>query len=194
MAPTARSERGTVTIGVAYRLTQSLRRTGAVLLCLGLGACTYFEETYQPPCPRAAVVDDAKAVSSFRDGPGRDLTDILYEGLIVGVGGDCSYHEDGYVEADLSVRFNLSIGPALEDGIGRWQYFVVILDPDGQRIAKKVFNIELAFEQASSQTGLMDLTTQRISYSPWPDARGYRILVGFQLTREELDYLRSRIQ
>ncbi len=194
MAPTARSEHGTVTTGVGNRLTQALRRAGAVALCLGLGACTYFEETYQPPCPHAAMVDDAKAVLSFRDGPGRDLTDILYEGQIVGVGGDCSYHEDGYVEADLSVRFNLSIGPALEDGIGRWQYFVAILDPDGQRIAKEVFDIELAFEQASFQTGLTDMTTQRIVYSPWPDAQGYRILVGFQLTRDELEYLRSRSQ
>lgn len=192
MVPTASSDRGPVPTGRPHRLTQALRRTGAVVLCLGLGACTYFEETYQPPCPRAAVVDDAKAVFSFRDGPGRDLTDILYEGLIVGVGGDCSYHEDGYVEADLSVRFNLSVGPALEDGIGRWEYFVAILDPDGQRIAKEVFDIELAFEQASFQTGLIDMTTQRIVYSPWPDARGYRILVGFQLTRDELDYLRSR--
>lgn len=137
---------------------------------------------------------DAKKVSSFRPGPGRDLTDILYEGTIAGVGGDCDYHDDGYVEVEMDIGFNLSIGPALEDGIGHWRYFVVILDPDGQRIAKEVFTIDLAFEQASFQTGLVEQITQRIVYSPWADATGYRILVGFQLTREELDYLRSRKQ
>lgn len=176
-----------------FGLTWFSRRASTVVLCLGLGACGYFtEREYQPPCPRAAVMADAQDVSSFRPGPGRDLTDILYEGFIAGVDGSCEYNDDGYVEVDMDIGFNLSIGPALEDGIGHWRYFVVILDPDGQRIAKEVFAIDLAFEQASFQTGWVEQITQRIVYSPWFDASGYRILVGFQLTREELDYLRSR--
>ena len=192
-APTASSERRGVSTGRRLRLTKRLRRAGGIALFLGLGACGYFTEpVYQPPCPRAAVLADAQEVTSFRPGPGRDLTDILYEGFITSVGGNCDYNEDGYVEVQMDIGFELAIGPALEDGIGHWRYFVIVVDPDGQRIAKQIFTIDLAFEPATFQTRLIEQTTQRIVYSPWADATGYRIFVGFQLSREELDYMRSR--
>ncbi len=168
-------------------------RALAALFCLVATGCGLFNDEYVPPCPRAVVLADAQAVIAFRPGPGRDLTDILHEGVITGLASGCEY-DDGTVDFDVDIGFELAIGPASPDGVGHWEYFVVVVDPDQQRVAKRTFTIDLQFEQAAFRTALVEPVTQRIVYAPWPDAGGYQIFVGFQLTREQLDYLRSRTQ
>ncbi len=170
-------------------------RALAALFCLVATGCGLFGgDDYVPPCPRAVVLADAQSVTGFRPGPGRDLTDILHEGAITGLTSGCEYDDDGFVDFDIDIGFELAIGPASPDGVGHWEYFVVVVDPDQQRVAKRTFTIDLQFEQAVFRTELVEPVTQRIVYAPWPDARGYQIFVGFQLTREQLDYLRGRTQ
>ena len=179
--------------GRRYRPVKPPPRALAALFCLVLTGCGLFGDDYVPPCPRAVVLADAQTVTAFRPGPGRDLTDILHEGTITGLASGCEY-DDGIVDFDIDIGFELAIGPASPDGVGHWEYFVVVVDPDQRRVAKRTFTIDLQFEQAAFRTELVEQVSQRIAYAPWPDASGYRIFIGFQLTREQLDYLRSRAQ
>lgn len=170
-------------------------RALAALFCLVATGCGLLGgDDYVPPCPRAVVLADAQSVTAFRPGPGRDLTDILHEGAIAGLASACEYDDDGYVDFDIDIGFELAIGPASPDGVAHWEYFVVVVDPDQKRVAKRTFTIDLRFEATAFRTQLVEQVTQRIVYAPWPDARGYQIFVGFQLTREQLDYLRGRTQ
>ena len=153
-----------------------------------------FGDEIRLPCPRSVVLADAQSVIAFRPGPGRDLTDILHEGAIAGLASGCEYDEDGYVDFDIDIGFGLAIGPANPDGVGHWEYFVVVVDPNQRRVAKRNFTIDLQFEQTAFRTKVVEQVTQRIVYAPWPNASGYRIFVGFQLTRAQLDYLRKRSQ
>lgn len=168
-------------------------RGAAALLSLALAGCTaLFGDDIAPPCPRAVVLADAQNMTAFRPGPGRDLTDILYEGAIVGVAANCGEGDVGNVEVDVDVHLDLAVGPAAEDQVGHWEYFIVVADPERRLVAKRVFQVDLQFEQAVFRTTTVEEVSTHIAYAPWPDAGEFRIFVGFQLTREQLDYLRTR--
>ncbi len=168
-------------------------RAAAPLLGAVLTGCMLFGKgAPQPPCPRTAVVGDTQKVTQFRPGPGRDLTDIQFEGQIAGLLPDCDYDEDGFVDAGIVISMAFVRGPAAEGNLGRYEYFVAIADAAGEIIAKRVFAIAVEFPEAILRVGATEEITQRIYYAPEPDAGEHRIFVGFQLTQEQLDYIRSR--
>ena len=41
------------------------------------------------------------------------------------------------------------------------------------------------------RTRIQETVTTAFDYAPWPDASQFRIFVGFQLTRDQLEYLRG---
>ena len=81
----------------------------------------------------------------FLPGPGRDLTDVLYTGEVIGLESTCEYDEDGYVDNDVLLTIGLSKGPAAEGNAGRFTYFVAITDPAERIIAKEVFPVEVEY-------------------------------------------------
>lgn len=165
---------------------------GWVWLCLGLTGCAFlFGEDVQPPCPKAVTIADAQNITAHRPGPGRDLTDVLYNGSIIGVATSCEYDDEGRVDATVNVELDLSIGPAVEDSAGQWEYFVMVTNPDLKFVAKRIFTVNLQFERAVFRTRIQEAVKTAFDYAPWPDASKFRIFVGFQLTRDQLEYVRG---
>ena len=169
---------------------RALTRIPVVLVCLGLAGCTVFDEGPQLPCPRAVVLSEAAEMIEFRPGPGRDLTDELYRGEILGMSSTCEYDDDGYVDSDVLLTVGLTRGPAAEGNTGRFTYFVAITNPDDKVIAKQVFPVEVEYPGFGPRVAVQEEVGQRIHYAPNADARLYRIFIGFQLTQDQLDYLR----
>jgi hypothetical protein len=167
-----------------------MTRISVVFLGLVLAGCTVFDKGPQLPCPRAVILSDAAEMKEYRPGPGRDLTDVLYEGEIVGMSSSCEYDDDGYVDSDVVLTVGLARGPAAEGNIGRFAYFVAITNPDDKIIAKQVFPVEVEYPGFGPRVVVQEEISQRIHYAPNADARFYRIFIGFQLTQDQLDYLR----
>ena len=193
MGRTAVSSRAAVSTDRGQRPLGRMRRTPVTALFLVLAGCGLFGADILLPCPRSVVLADAAELVDFRPGPGRDLTDVRLEAAISGVRSDCEYDEDGFVDVDLDVAIELTRGPALEGGeAARAAYFVVITDPEDKVVAKRVFALDVEFPGAALRARTVQELTQRIHYLPEPSAAAYRIFVGFQLTRDQLDYLRAR--
>ncbi len=192
MGRTAVSSRAAVSTGRRQRLVTRSRRAPVTALFLVLAGCGLLGDGIQLPCPRSVVLAEAGKLVDFRPGPGRDLTDVRLEAAIAGVRSECEYDADGFVDVDLDVAIELTRGPALEGGVARAEYFVVITDPADKVVAKRVFPLEVEFPGAILRARTVQELTQRIFYLPLPSAAAYRIFVGFQLTRDQLDYLRSR--
>ncbi len=164
-----------------------LLRRGAPLLMLLLAGCSLLSTTPQPACPRVVLVEEAREVTLYRDGPGRDLTDVRYQGAIAGFSSTCDYDLDaGRVTVDLDIQLAFSRGPAAREGEGRFDYFVAITDPNDKVIAKRVFSVTPEFPTGITRVGVTEALTQEIPYRPAKSASGYKIFVGFQLTREQL--------
>ena len=192
MGRTAVSSRAAVSPDRGQRLLERVRRAPVAALFLVLAGCGLFGDDILLPCPRSVVLADAAKLVDCRPGPGRDLTDVRLEAAISGVRSDCEYDEDGFVDVDLDVAIDLTRGPALEGKAARAEYFVVITDPEEKVVAKRVFVLDVEFPGAAMRARTIQELTQRIHYLPEPSAAAYRIFVGFQLTRDQLDYLRAR--
>ncbi|MBV8167866.1 MAG: hypothetical protein JO021_13815, partial [Alphaproteobacteria bacterium] len=69
------------------------RGAAGVVALLALGAaldgCRQRDDVGAPPCPRVAVLADASHMAVYRDGPGRELTDIRYEADLARISGEC---------------------------------------------------------------------------------------------------------
>ena len=165
-----------------------MRKAAAALLCLLLSGCGLFGGDVPLPCPRVMMLGGAQQVTVFRPGPGRDLTDVLYAGEIIGLQPVCEYDDDGYVDVEVAIAMILSRGPAMEGDIGRFEYFVVVTDPEDRVLAKEIFAIDVEFPAALTRVAVTEEVGQRIFFRNRPDASGHRVIVGFQLTREQLEY------
>ena len=165
-----------------------IRKAAAGFLYVVLGGCGLFGDDVPLPCPRVMMLGDAQQVTVFRPGPGRDLTDVLHEGEITGVQAVCEYDDDGYVDVDVAIVMILSRGPAMEDDMGRFEYFVAVTDPEDRILAKEIFGVDVEFPVALMRVAVTEAVSQRIFFRDRPDARGHRVIVGFQLTREQLEY------
>ena len=192
MARMAVSSRAAVSTDHGQRLLGCVRRAPVAALSLVLAGCGLFNDAILLPCPRGVVLADAAELVDFRPGPGRDLTDVRLEAAISGVRSVCEYDRDGFVDVDLDVAIDLTRGPALEGEAARAAFFVVITDSQDKVVAKRVFALDVEFPGATLRARTVQELTQRIHYLPEPSAAAYRIFVGFQLTRDQLDYLRAR--
>lgn len=166
----------------------------AAILVFAVTACTVFQAEEPPPaCPRISILGDAATLTRFRPGPGRDLTDVLYEGVVTGVNGSCAYADDG--KRALSMKVSLVIeaarGPAMRDGRAAFPYFVGITDLSRNVLNKQRFSVTVVFP--GNRTRLVVTDNPVALEIPVKAGRGgqdFEVFVGFQLSRPELEYNR----
>ncbi len=165
----------------------------AVLLAvvLALGACGIFMKKRQPPCPRIAVLKDAKRVVTFVPGGGTDLSAMVNEVRLVGVSAKCSTAKDE-VKVDMAVTIAARRGPADRSRKAPAVYFVAIMGPGRNIVAKRVFQVTLIFPVNVDVGGLTDNLVQRIPLGPNDRGADYRIIAGLQLTPGQLKFNRDR--
>ena len=148
-----------------------------------------------PPCPNVRVDAATETMTKFKDGPGRDVTDVEYQAELVGYKGQCVQHDDS-VEVIFDVDFAVTGGPAAHGGTAPLYYFVAIPQffpsPDGKRVMN--FSATLP-EKATARTRFTESNVHvTIPLKKDQPAAGFDIYVGFQLDNAQLDYNRSRQQ
>ena len=168
-------------------------RTALAISVLGLlvAACGLFEKDTVGKCPAVFILEDAKELTRFKPGPGRDITDILFEAEIVNFVGDCHYNE-GEAEIELSVQIKVERGPANKIRQVAFDYFVAIPKFQSQSEGKSVFNVTGEFEGNRTLMLYQDDLDMTIPVKVPTDGAALEIILGFQLTPEELKFNRSR--
>lgn len=168
-----------------------LRLVSAIALLAGLAGCGMFGPGVpQYDCPASAGVGDAAVLNKFRPGPGRDLTDVRYQVRLVDVQSLCQYDSKG-VSVQMRVGFALELGPANPDRNAVYEFFVAITDPGNEILAKRIFTTPIGFPTNVGYVEHIEELHQHIPLSKGGSAADYRIIVGLQLTQEELEYNRK---
>lgn len=162
-----------------------------------LAACSLVEESAVPPaCPNIVIVKDTAESTTFRPGPGRDLTDVVLDARIDRFDGECETDlesdRSGQVSVDLQLFFEATRGPANDAREGKIRYYVAIGDKTGKILAKKVFDTEFEFEGNRNRIGVAEELTQEIPLKSGDLGEDFDIFVGFQLNPEQLDYNRNK--
>jgi hypothetical protein len=194
----------------------ALKCLGLALLALGMSACTAYQnltDGYRDPivmkCPDYRVIADAANLVKFKDGPGRDLVDVNFEGEILGVDLECESDIDrptrtGTLEVAVKITIGASRGPANRDRKARFDYFIRVvdqnrkilkfLDDDGNPV-KKDLGVVTSFP--GNKTRVQFRTppfTLKLPISRKWSSSYYKIFVGFKPTRAELQFNRDKIQ
>lgn len=157
-----------------------------------LGGCGATGDEFPPACPTVAILGDAADLSRYR-GASHDLTDMVVSGRITGLSGSCKRANRGaVVVTTVSVALELTRGPAAPGRAASAAYFVALAR--GETIlAKQGFPLSAEFPPNTERVRLTgDEVEVPVPNRGTEGAASYRILVGFELTPQELASNRRR--
>ena len=147
--------------------------------CSSVGDAFGSPEANIGPCPTAFALHDAHRLVQF-NGDEIVYDNIGYTGEITGVRSLCSYYGERPILANLEVDFG-------------YQYFVAVTRRDIGVIHRETFPLNVRFDSDQDRRYFTD-TIDAISIPrAEEDTSGanFEILVGFELTDEQLAYNRS---
>ena len=143
------------------------------------------------PCPVAAALYDASRLVDI-DGAERH-ENVEYTGEIRGVRGFCRYIGTNPITMELEVDFAFGKGPKATASNRSYPVFVTVTRRDRNVLAKERFDIQVAWPEGADVV----THTETIPGIVIPRANetisgsNFEVLVGFDLTPEQLAYNRS---
>lgn len=152
------------------------------------------------PCPPHFVLEDAANLTKFRDGPGRDITDIEFSARMGELRLGCLSEVDndtnaGHMELDVSPIVLTEMGASNTSSKAELPYFVVITDPDKNIIYREELTLPVSFEGNRTRLVITAApTTLELPITPDIRSKYYRVYSGFVLTPEQLEFNRKRIR
>jgi hypothetical protein len=164
----------------------------AIGLLLGAGGCGAFGSSERnPPCPKVFIAGETADLTRFRSGAGRDITDIEFEAEVAGYTGSCTY-TDKKLTVELDVSLQIARGPANASRSVELEYYVAVPKLFPSEAGKRVFPVSVAFEANQTRTRYIDPLVVEFPLAQKAEGPSYEVYIGFQLTREELEFNRNR--
>ncbi|HEY4124949.1 MAG TPA: hypothetical protein VGM36_10070 [Rhizomicrobium sp.] len=156
-----------------------------------LGACQ--TERMLAKCPTTAVLAEASSLTSFTPGQKMVPANMVYRIDARKVTTACSVDKDTHT-SDSSLE--ISFRGYRPKGGGPAEYtvpfFVVVNDSDGSLIEKKNYSAKLIFQSGQSQVDFTQpIESFPIKATHSKQAFDYHLIVGMQLTKQQLDYNRK---
>lgn len=144
------------------------------------------------PCPRAySLYDAGRMVEIVSD-------EILYSNVgftaeIEDVRSFCRYYDDRPISAELEVDIGFGRGPAAEGDTYTYNLFVAVTRADLAVIERQTFPIEVTFDRGEDRIYRRERFDRIVIPRSGPEISGsnFEILVGFELTEEQLDFNRQ---
>lgn len=169
------------------------------ILALAIGACQSSSgigsalDTRQNSgsCPPAGSIYNASRIVAFKDDE-QLFSSVQYTGEVVDVRLFCRYAGTDPVRAEVEIDFAFGQGPAAEGDRHEYSYWVAVARRSGKVLQKQHFTVSADFSDGPvvGETEIL----QRIII-PRADesvsAANFEILVGFDLTEEQLQYNRE---
>ncbi len=187
---------------------KTIRVFASVALALVVASCSAYNNIFGNgdvpfSCPDISMMPDTDTLTMFREGGGKDIIDVDFEGKITSIKGSCTgdVNEDtneGTLTVQVSVGVDLSRGPANKDHRVSFDYFVAVADSSKNILNKKIFGVDAEFPGNFTNISWTDYPDNpvvlNIPLKAGQDGGGFNIFVGFQLTREALKYNRRRLE
>lgn len=174
-------------------MRSAARLLRVVALAAGLAGCGMFGSDEAPPtlCPRGLILNDAEEVTRFRDGPGRDLTDVVSKVRVADVTLGCKYDKTG-MTLELQVAIAAERGPADRAGFAEAEYFVALVDGKRQVRAREAYRLRFEFIDNRNRIGRIELFDPFIPLADTTTGPDWQVWVGLQLTPEQVEYNKVR--
>ena len=175
------------------RIPVIVRSTLVLVVALALlSACA--TDNRVEVCPQVNFVDGLQRMTAFGPAVGADLSNVAYSAQMVQLAAVCSFGRRG---ATVTAEFLLIAdrGPADRERVARLDYFVAVADVEGEILAKEIFHSEIPFADNRRRVGRKEeIEPFMPSRSGDRDFTGYRVLIGFQLSPEQVEFNRIHRQ
>lgn len=163
----------------------------AAALAAVLAGCT--SPTKLAKCPPTSVLIDTASIAVPRDlNAPADPANLLYTVQIATAKTDCALPKyDKQVESSVTVAFRAQRSAGGQAASYQVPYFVAITT-EGKVLAKRVFTVSFGFAAGETTSAFTD-SVNSLTLTVGRDKRpgDYGILVGFQLTKPQLEYNRK---
>ena len=166
------------------------RRTALVAVLFTPAILAACGDKREPACPGGAILADAAKVTRFQ-GPGRDLTDVVNQGEILEILVQCKYEKTAVV-VNLQVAVAGQRGPADRTRKADFEYFVAVIDPQGNIVTKEPFRVNFDFPANRDRLAIVDELEPRIPLKDLQQGPNYNLRIGFQLSPDELEWNRKQ--
>ncbi len=139
------------------------------------------------------VLYDSSRVVQFADPEQERLANVTFTGEIRGVRGLCRYIEDDPIVMNLEIDMAFGKGPAATSDRQVYRYWVAVTRRDIAPIARQYFEIPVEFPHGADRVA----GTYEVERIVIPRANetisgaNFEVLVGFDLTKEQLDFNRE---
>lgn len=149
-------------------------------------------------CPDATVVNDLSALHRFVDMSSPSEKSSISNVTITDIANGCRYKDDNIV-VEMNIRFQGEAGERArirdtDKPSFSYPYFVAVTSPHGTILSKEVYALTMSYDEDENEIVHTEQIRQIIPLDGDIYGPDHSILVGFQLTEQELAYNRKMIR
>ncbi len=148
-------------------------------------------------CPKVEIMPAARSITYFEDGA--LAGQMKARAVINEIKGGCDVVSGG-VELDLDILMRGHItnkgrfeGQKDKEAFMTFPYFVSVTTPQGLPVDKQILATAMRFRPSVDHLDHAEKITQFIPMTDVEQAANYKIIVGYQLNRKQLEYNRAQI-
>jgi hypothetical protein len=160
----------------------------ATVAMVTLAGCQGLTERSARACPSVVILGNTNMVTKFA--PVGAAASILAEATLSALNSGCRANEERVL---VEIAFQIDAVRGLSSDVLEVEipFFAAVTDAEGSILAKDIFIARLEFSETGTAT-VMERIEEDIRLAPGQAPVGFQIVVGFQLTPEEMRYSQTR--
>lgn len=148
-------------------------------------------------CPVVEIVDELRMMTEFSNYASPMPENLISEIRINSIESQC-FEEQDKIRAQMTIMMEGRIGPEGRDqpqdqANFAYPYFVAVSDEQNAILAKEVFGVSLGFTAGQENVSQIEVINQTIPKEELQE-KPLKLLIGFQLTQEQFEYNKFRMQ
>ena len=145
------------------------------------------------PCPLMGVLYDTARVVQFSEPNSQRYANISFTGEMQGVRGLCRYVDADPIRMNMEIDMAFGRGPAATSDRQTYRYWVAVTRRGRAPIEKVYFDVNVRFPRGEQVVNVRERIEEIVIPRANPDISGenFEILVGFELTPEQLQFNRD---
>jgi len=149
----------------------------------------YIQADNASVCPDAAILASTSSLPAFDPTKGIDPSNLIYSVAMTNVKTRCDFDKKtNRADANLEVFFQATRPPGGDEASYRVPYFVAVTT-SGEIKDKQMHWLELGFDRgATTAVAQDDVESIEIKAEKTTRIYEYHLVVGFQLTKSQIDY------
>ncbi len=152
------------------------------------------EKLSESDCPKIVVLDELNSLYDFSDFAKATPEHSISTVWITNIESKCKVR-DKNITLDVDLLFEGHTGPKADFSNGKpkkivYPYFIALTGVSGNIVAKTIHKVGMTYNGPDDYIIEKDTASQSIPLASFTDG-GYEVLVGFQLTEDQLNYNRQ---